>query len=205
MVSPITYPLRPLNGGNLDKPNAIIPPWPRAYEPKVNGWRVLVHAPSGACWNRHLEPLSIAGEFAAALAKLKEQPFAWLDCEALSRRHGIGKGSLIVLDINGPPVASDSYVVRRKSLELHFPNEITLFPSSVKENEVYRLPSLTSWHGKWPEATWRIMQAQNKAAGLAGENVFFEGLVCKRLDSKYPLQLRSDTDETTVWIKHRFV
>lgn len=205
MVAPITYPMRPLNGGNLDKPHPIIPPWPRAYEPKVNGWRVLVHAPTGTCWNRHLEPLSIADEFKPALAKLKGQPFEWLDCEALSRRHGIGKGSLVVLDIADSAAAQSTYTARRTSLERYFPNEITLFISNVRPNEVYRLPSLTSWHGKWPAAVWNIMQAQNQSAGLSGENVFFEGLVCKRLDSKYTLQSRSEKEVTTAWVKHRFV
>lgn len=194
--------MRPLNGGSLDKPHAIIPPWPRAYEPKVNGWRVLVHAPTGICWNRHLEPLTIADEFGPALAKLREQPFDWLDCEGLSRRHGLGKGSLVVLDV---PLAVVPYTQRRRLIEQHFPNELTLWVSNVRENEVYRLPSLTSWHGKWPEATWHIMQAQNNSQQLAGENVFFEGLVCKRLDSKYNLQLRSDNNETVAWTKHRFI
>lgn len=34
---------------------------------------------------------------------------------------------------------------------------------------------------------------------------FFEGLVMKRLDSPYPLQLRSSTEESRAWIKHRFL
>lgn len=196
--------MRPLNGGNLER-GGIIPPWPRAYEPKINGWRVLVHTPSGTCWNRHLEPLSIADEFKPALAKLKEifEPyFDWLDCEGLSRRHGIGKGSLIVLDIIS--VLGATYTQRRQEIEQRVPNELGLFISNVRGNEVYRLPSLMTWHGQWPEATWRIMQAQNKSHNLTGENVFFEGFVCKRLDSKYEIQLRSDKQETTNWIKHRF-
>ncbi len=209
-MTPITYPMRPLNGGSLDKVTAIIPPWPRAYEPKVNGWRVLVHVPTGTCWNRHLEPLTIADEFKPALAKLKDQPsFEWLDCEGLSRRHGYGKGSLVVLDIISLLDDTDNvwrdmdYTLRREAIEFNFENELGLFISDVQENEVYRLPSLTTWQGRWPEATWKIMQAQNMAHNLTGENVFFEGFVCKRLDSTYTVQLQDPRRETSNWIKHR--
>jgi hypothetical protein len=192
--------MRPLNGGNLER-GGIIPPWPKAYEFKLNGWRLMVHTPTGMCWNRHLESSSITDEFKEALAKLKQCPFEWLDCEALSRRHKIGKGTLVVLDI---PIGMLTYEQRHKQIVEHF-QQMMLWPNLVKENEVYCLPSLTDWHGKWPEATWRIMQGQNTHHGLTGENVFFEGLVCKRLDSKYAMQLRSSKEESSAWIKHRFV
>jgi hypothetical protein len=34
---------------------------------------------------------------------------------------------------------------------------------------------------------------------------FFEGVVMKRADSIYPVQLRSATEECRGWCKHRFV
>jgi len=34
---------------------------------------------------------------------------------------------------------------------------------------------------------------------------FFEGVVMKRAESIYPVQLRSATEECRGWIKHRFV
>jgi hypothetical protein len=34
---------------------------------------------------------------------------------------------------------------------------------------------------------------------------FFEGVVMKRADSIYPMQLRSATEECRGWMKHRFV
>ncbi len=34
---------------------------------------------------------------------------------------------------------------------------------------------------------------------------FFEGVVMKRGNAPYPVQLRSDTEECRAWAKHRFV
>ena len=34
---------------------------------------------------------------------------------------------------------------------------------------------------------------------------FFEGVVMKRADSAYPVQLRSATEEFRGWMKHRFL
>jgi hypothetical protein len=34
---------------------------------------------------------------------------------------------------------------------------------------------------------------------------FFEGVVMKRGNAPYPMQLRSDTEECRAWAKHRFV
>jgi hypothetical protein len=53
---PPTYPARPIDGGPFTAAPAKIEEW-RA-EPKYNGWRSLVHIPSGAMFNRQLEPLS---------------------------------------------------------------------------------------------------------------------------------------------------
>lgn len=46
--------------------------------------------------------LSIAGEFDSALHALRDlarHGLVWADCEALERRHAIGRGSLVVLDL----------------------------------------------------------------------------------------------------------
>src|ERR1043165_28768 len=100
-MTPPTYPLRPVNGGPLPKALPKTGRW--IYEPKYNGWRTLVHVPTGAMFNRKCEPLSIASEFAQGVAlrqsALDADAFEWADCEALERRHGIGRGSLIVLDV----------------------------------------------------------------------------------------------------------
>ena len=69
-VQPPSYPARPLNGGPLE----LTPPKPGqwGYEPKYNGWRALVHAPTGSMFNRYGQPLSIAAEFGRALKRLRD-------------------------------------------------------------------------------------------------------------------------------------
>ena len=79
-------------------------------EPELNGWRALIHTPSGTMWNRHGALLTIAESFRPALAAL---------------------------------------------------------------------------------------------ATLANRGL--EGVVMKRADSAYPVQLRSASDEFRGWMKHRFL
>ncbi len=67
-VRPCTYPARPINGGSLEL--ALPKPGHWYYEPKYNGWRALVHAPTGTMFNRRGQPLSIAGLFSCALKRL---------------------------------------------------------------------------------------------------------------------------------------
>ena len=96
---PPTFPARPIRGGKLELAPKKSGIW--FAEPKYNGWRALVHTPTGAMWNRHGQRLTIEREFAKALAALRalaESGLVWADCEALERRHQIGRGSLVVLD-----------------------------------------------------------------------------------------------------------
>ena len=84
----ITYPARPIQGGRLE----LAPPKRGLWyaEPKLNGWRALIHTPTGTMWNRHGALLTIADCFRpalAALAKLAPRGLVWADCEALERRH----------------------------------------------------------------------------------------------------------------------
>jgi hypothetical protein len=66
----ISYPARPLQGGKLDRAPKKTGLW--YAQPKYNGWRALVHCPSGTMWNRHGGRLSIAHEFDAALRELQK-------------------------------------------------------------------------------------------------------------------------------------
>lgn len=203
MIKPITFPMRPMNGGSLEKKPVVFNGHSRAFEPKANGWRIQTHVETSLTWNRHNEPLSNVEEFKVALELLKDTPFTWLDCEALSRRHGIGKGTLIVLDIID--LHQHEYQVRRAMLEHHFeliPKDIT----KVQPNHVYILPAyVVPASGPLPMAQWDALKEQNVSAGLTNENVFWEGFVEKRLDSKYEIQLRSDKHETAAWLKHRHI
>src|SRR5258707_798280 len=111
VMRPPTYLARPINGGGLE----LAPPKPGDwfYEPKYNGWRALVHAPTGSMFNRYGEPLSIAAEFGRALKHLRglelmagDIAIEWFDCEALDRRHALGRGTLLAFDYVTAPVTT---------------------------------------------------------------------------------------------------
>ncbi len=198
-VRPCTYPARPINGGAMERALPKTGQW--QCEPKYNGWRALVHAPTGTMFNRHGERLSIAREFSTALALVREIHLVasagvveWFDCEALERRHGLGRGTLLVFDYIVPG-SRESYVERKARLVQVLPvHEYSTPPQTdhacvvapcgmLSDLEFYR--SL-----KQLNAQWRCP--------------FYEGIVAKRADSVYPVQLRSSTLEFAGWVKHRW-
>src|ERR1051326_8703474 len=89
-MKPITFPARPLNGGRfgLVAKKAI-----HLWSPKFNGWRAVIHVPTGTMFNRQGEELTISNEFHEALENVSRSSIEWLDCEARERRHEIGRGS----------------------------------------------------------------------------------------------------------------
>ena len=112
----LTFPARPIQGGRLE----LAPPKRGLWyaEPKLNGWRALIHTPTGTMWNRHGTLLTIADCFRpalAALGKLASRGLVWVDCEALERRHNLGRGTLVVLDVI-PEFGTPSYEQRRAML-----------------------------------------------------------------------------------------
>ena len=205
LVAPPCFPARPVNGGPL---HAALPKsgeW--SMEAKYNGWRAWVHNPTGAMFNRHLKPLSITDEFAPALALLKNLPWEWSDTEALERRHGVGRGSLILLDYL-PPNPKDTFADRKQFLEscaaIHNAtrNEPPIdvhknLDEPIQPNRLY-LPMTWRWAGA--DQLWPILQKCNQALHCE----FFEGLVAKRNDSIYPVQNRSGDVEYPFWMKHRW-
>lgn len=190
-----SYPSRPISVGRWEIASKVW--WPRQeqgkwhFQMKLNGWRAIVHCPTGTMFNRHGERLSIAKEFSEALDKLKSSPFFWLDCEALERRHSIGKGSLIVLDWMVDGLADHCY--RRAKLEDHFgstePSDMT------GENEVH----LIAEHAI-PGQVWDEAKALNAKLGCE----FTEGLIGRKVDACYSFQLNTPDKETAAMIKSRW-
>jgi ATP-dependent DNA ligase len=200
----ITYPARPIQGGRLE----LAPPkrgeW--CAEPKLNGWRALIHTPTGTMWNRHGALLTIADCFRpalAVLAKLAPRGLVWADCEALERRHNLGRGTLVVLDVI-PESGTPSYEQRRAILESLMPCDAVF-----EGNTTYAVPcgtaSLTPTRraDSYADALtfYQRLRAANRVLGCD----FFEGVVMKRADSLYPVQMRSATEEFRGWVKHRFL
>jgi len=201
----ITYPARPIQGGRLE----LAPPKRGVWfaEPKFNGWRALVHTPSGTMWNRHGSKLTIAHCFKDALDELRDladEGLIWADCEALERRHNVARGTLIVLDtIPHDSTFTPSYAERREFLEsLRIPQEP--FSSGLHDGDAAPLLLTTSrmvTHQNESLAFYHSLRQANHC--LQAE--FFEGVVMKRADAAYPVQLRSSTEETPSLIKHRFI
>ncbi|HEX8312336.1 MAG TPA: hypothetical protein VF614_13530 [Chthoniobacteraceae bacterium] len=184
---PLCYPARPIDGGRHELASPKVGTW--YAEPKINGWRTLVHAPSGTMWNRHGKLLSIAGEFSRALAELAESPHEWFDCEGLERRHAIGKGALIVLDL---PASALPYEERNRLLQGTFCPLL-----GGVQGAVHSIPSFTN-----AAATYALLQEDNRHVFRGVE--FYEGIVMKRHGSLYPRQRLSPERATGDWIKHRW-
>lgn len=217
-----TFPMRPVSGGNLD----VCPNW-HAYiaedalwfaEPKYNGWRALVHIETGAMFNRHGKRLSIEKEFQPALeymrATLDAAAFKWADCEALERRHGIGRGCLIVLDVvPEPDYAAATYAERNDWLRIPSLPPLAYTPDRDLFPLVSRVPTICdtakvrggNWRDDMLSAWWHLKEANN----FLTPNVkpicrFYEGLVLKNARAPYMIQLRSDNVESPALVKHRW-
>ena len=200
----ITYPARPIQGGRLE----LAPPKRGLWfaEPKLNGWRALIHTPTGTMWNRHGALLTIADCFRpalAALAKLASRGLVWADCEALERRHNLGRGTLVVLDVvpeSGTPI----YEQRRAMLEPLVANDVVFSGDTSRPvpcGAVVLTPTMRADSHADALAFYQRLRAANRALGCD----FFEGVVMKRADSIYPVQMRSATEGFRGWVKHRWM
>jgi ATP-dependent DNA ligase len=197
-MNPPTYPARPCNGGALESAPPKVGEW--SFEPKYAGWRALIHVPTGAMYNRQLQRLSIEPEFYRALhtlcATLSAQAFQWVDAEALARCSNV-RGALIVFDvIPGDGLAHATYLDRHKWLktvlavheldELPEPESVLLAPSC---------PSFIC-----ASTIYATLRDLNEKLGRK----LYEGVVAKRNDKPYPIQLRGPEVRTPYWMKHRF-
>ena len=194
----ITYPARPIDGGPLQHAQPKPGVW--YVEPKINDWRAMVHVPSLAMFNRLGEPFTIANKFSVALERLRGLPFEWLDVLALERRHGIGRGSLILMDyiqLN----KSEDYVDRRRTIELVCGlSHIEIYKAlseKIASNSVLLMPT---YQVEGATQLYDILQQCNKAMG----EEFYEGVVMKKGNAPYPIQHQDPDRKTAYWVKHRW-
>ena len=199
---PLTYPARPVQGGPLPGAPAKTGEW--YYEPKVNEERALLHVPTGTLFNRHGQGFSKTLLFGEALATLRDAigndpHLAWLDCGAFGFRHKLGLGSLLIFDA---PACPGTWKARQALLQ-------TLHGSCIATVWRYLDEPPPSGHALlFPSPLapvplleiWNRLQTRNRTLGVE----LFEGLVAKRADGLYPIQLLSPAREFPGWVKHRW-
>ncbi len=117
--------------------------------------------------------------------------------------HNLGRGTLVVLDVV-PESGTPNYEQRRATLQALVDTD-AVFSSetsrpvpcgSVVLTTTIRVDSRAD-----ALAFYQRLRAANRALGCE----FFEGVVMKRADSIYPVQLRSVTEECRGWCKHRWM
>jgi hypothetical protein len=127
----------------------------------------------------------------------------WADCEAFERRHNVGRGTLVVLDAI-PESGTQSYEQRREMLESLLPCD-AVFAGDTSRMVPCGAVVLTPAHRIDSQvdafAYCQRLRAANRTLGCE----FFEGVVMKRSESVYPVQLRSATEEFRGRVKHRFL
>ncbi len=142
----------------------------------------------------------VRGGFESMLAN---RGLVWADCEALERRHNLGRGTLVVLDLvpeSGTPI----YTARRAMLESLLPCDLVFDGDTsrpVPSGAVVLTPTRRADSHAIALAYYQRLRDANRVLGCD----FFEGVVMKRADSAYPVQLRSATEECRGWVKHRFL
>jgi hypothetical protein len=197
----ITFPARPVNGGRLEDAPPKIGPW--IVQPKIDDWRAIVHVPTGLIWNRHGELMTdaVVDKLDRAMCCLPAE-LDWLDVGIIERRNQLLRGSIVVFDwipdrndiLAGPH--GFLYHGRRDALRRQLP--ILPFATELARNRRESCVFLINEFN--PLDIWEHLQEENRQAGSA----FYEGIVCKRTDKPYPVQLQSPDKETPWMIKHRF-
>jgi hypothetical protein len=204
---PICYPPAPLNGGPLEHAPAKVGEW--VWQPKVDDWRAVIHTPTRTIWNQYgqLSSFTQTDKFAVALDRIAVVSFAaeWLDVGLMENRHNMMRGCIVVLDLIGSPSSKQSWPFheRRAHLEAMFgvlPAATRIVGTPEAKDSVLLIPSFSGPDHLDGLRLYRGCIAQNEAIGQK----FYEGVVAKRADSLYPIQLNRPKAKCPDWIKHRF-
>ena len=195
-----SFPAYPINGGRIEAAPKKIGTW--IYQPKIDDWHGVVHVPTGRVWNQYGQPSSIAEKFFAPLRLLQKSPFKWLDVGLMNNRHDMMRGCIVIFDV----IAPGPFIERRTGLEKVFADRILPMASELLEHgsvhDQLFLINQTTEDEINPLPFWHRLQAENCNALLTKN--FYEGVVAKRIDKPYPLQLRKPKEPTPWMMKHRF-
>lgn len=198
-LQPICLPPAPSNGGDLAHAPAKIGDW--VWQPKVDDWRCVIHAPTSTVWNQYGKLSSVAAQnkLKAALWQLRSIDIAcagleWLDAGIMENRHDMMRGSIVVFDVM---TADGDYDERRAVLAsvlepLPWATDLDAINSRDK---VYLV---NDWYGD-PLQFWYTLKHQNAKLGRK----FYEGCVAKRVAAGYPMTGFNPKTVTPHWVKHR--
>ncbi len=195
----ICYPPAPLNGGPLETAPPKVGTW--VWQPKVDGWRAVIHTPSRTVWNQYGKLSSCSEKFQHILRELSFASCSceWLDVELMENRHDLMRGCIIVLDWIEPDL---SFMRRRAMLRSLFPRLPIDVSRLLREtggqvrDSVYLI---SQWDNRDPLKLYDWLKQENEFIG----HKFYEGLVAKRVDAPYLFGQRPK-QVTPDFIKHRF-
>jgi hypothetical protein len=193
-----SYPAYPTNGGDLLTAPPKIGTW--AWQPKIDDWHGIIHAPTRRIWNQYGKPSSIEGKFRVAMERLRPtQYFKWLDVGLMQCRHDMMRGCIVVFDFIPTDGLCLAYIDRRKLLEPLFeilPMATDLLKDGACTNRVFLINHFVVCDAI---ILYQTLKVQNALLGKK----FYEGVVAKRMDKPYPLSTKPK-DATPWMIKHRF-
>lgn len=138
-----------------------------------------------------------------ATAKLVSRGLVWADCEALERRHNVGRGTLVALDVV-PESGKSTYEQRRAMVESLVATDAVFSGDTSRPvpcGAVVLTPTMRADSHADVVAYYQRLRAANRALRCD----FFGVVVMKRADSIYPVQLRSVTEECRGWCKDRYL
>lgn len=220
----ITYPARPTNGGCLTRVNTRVG-W--GYRPKLDGSRVLMDVAELMAFNRQGDRYSKEAELPWKSCEYIAQKLdvRYLDVEHLVK-HKHNKGKIALLDTPERDEATFSSFLAVCKYKLDPPDydfgldpymavcradtmfgfetvsgfprlDVVLLPC-FECNEEEDVPLIRSmWDGMRNWAT-ELMKKNGETTP------YVEGMVGVKLDSPYPLQIRSSREKTPDWVKHRY-
>lgn len=202
----ICYPPAALNGGPLEHALAKIGEW--VWQPKVDDWRGVLHAPTRTLWNQYGEPSSCSDKFKVALEYIQEgfanrvragfMPAEWLDVGLMENRHDLMRGCIIVFDWIDKEA---SFMGRRALLRSCFvplPHDVSRLLAETGGQVRDSVYLINQWRAQSPLQLQQHLKDENDAIG----HKFYEGLVAKRAQSLYTFG-RKPKQVTPDWIKHR--